>query len=434
MKNKVNYLYIAFLLELVFLFYRKNELGVYLSPLFFTGAGLFLAIFPYFLQKKSKPELAELFLETNGERIQITRGNLRIIAGVFVLFVIVFGIWLGYFIRQFPIDVNQSDIIPFIEDIFLKRWDQGIPVYSTYEGFGYGAFHPNYMPLHWMSFLVSYYGGFDHRWMLYIIYSLSVFIYLYVLLLNFSSWKRIVFLLFLPFLLVFSILESQGKDAVHTVEIIILGFYLILGLSIFSRNYLVQAFGLLLPLLSRYSFVFWLPVHFISWIKTDGKRFIWVSVFGAILLGVFLVPFIISSPDMFEGFNSNYMIAAMREWGGQSWQQPGDNPFQLFHGIGFAAWFYNLYPGPLEARISALMTTLKFTSLFSMIGLMLLTPRIKKVLSANMFSLLSLKFILTLFYAFVTIPYLYLNWVSLIISIVILSRIAEPKLEKETAI
>jgi hypothetical protein len=426
MKNKQNFLFLAFLIELIFLFYRKNELGIYLSAIALSGAGLFLSIYPYFLVKKSKVPCEELFLEHNHPKPQSASKIKGFIWLAFGLFAGIFAIWLNYHMRKFPIDINQSDIIPFIEDVFLKRWENGIAVYSVFDGFGYGAFHPNYMPFHWLSFLVSFFFGFDHRWMLFFIYLMATAIYTHVLLRNFVSVKRILLLLFLPFLLVFSILESQGKDAVHTIEILIMGYYLLLGLSLFSKYALVQAVGMLLPLLSRYSFVFWLPVHFFSWLKTQPKRFLWVSISGLGLLALFLGPFLYQTPTMFVGFNANYMVAALREWGGQSWQQPGDDPFQLFHGMGVASWYYKLYPGSLEDKINALNLSLLMVSVLSMIGLMILTPRIKKVLSPNMFSLLSLKFMLTLFYAFVTIPYLYLNWVPLVLSVVILSRLAEP--------
>ncbi len=418
-------MFLAFFIELFFLFYRKNELGIYLSAILFSGAGLFMCIYPYFLIKNNPKIATELFLESNNEHYRAEPKTRYYLVGLFVLLAMVFGLWLKFYIDKFPIDVNQSDIIPFIDDVFLKRWDKSIPVYSIYDGFGYGPFHPNYMPFHWLGFLISFYASFDHRWILFLIYLIAIATYTHVLLRNFTSLKRMMFLLFLPFLLVFSILESQGKDAVHTIEIMIMGYYLMLGLSLFSKHYLVQASGMLLPLLSRYSFLFWLPVHFFSWISSQPKRFLGVSICGITLLLIFLGPFVIQTPDMFVGFNSNYLIAALREWGGQSWQQPGDNPFQLFHGVGVASWYYKLYPGSLVDKINAINFSLLLVSLLTMISLILLTPKIKKVLPANLFSLLSLKFMLTFFYAFVTIPYLYLNWVPLVISIIILSRMAE---------
>jgi hypothetical protein len=424
----------AFFIELLFLFYRKNELGIYLSPVALSGAGLFMCIYPYFILKNQGSETTQLFLETNNDYFSAKPKTQYYLLGFFLMLSLVFGLWLNFYINKFPIDVNQSDIIPFIEEVFLKRWDKGIPVYAEYNGFGYGSFHPNYMPFHWLAFLMSYYASFDHRWILFVIYLLAVAIYMQVLLRNFSSLKRLMVLLFLPFLLVFSILESQGKDAVHTIEIMIMGYYLLLGLSLFSKHFIVQAVGIFLPLLSRYSFVFWLPIHFFSWITTQPKRFLGVAVWGIILLLVFVVPFVFQTPDMFVGFNSNYLVAALREWGGQSWQKLGDEPFQLFHGIGVAAWYYKLYPGGLEDKINALNLSLMTVSILTMILLVVFTAKIKKVLPANLFSLLSLKFMLTIFYAFVTIPYLYLNWVPLVISIIILSRLAEtPKLNETKA-
>jgi hypothetical protein len=48
-----------------------------------------------------------------------------------------------------------------------------------------------------------------------------------------------------------------------------------------------------------------------------------------------------------------------------------------------------------------------------------------KVIPENLFSLLALKFCMTIFYAFILVPYVYLFWVPLMVSVVIISRIEE---------
>jgi hypothetical protein len=155
------------------------------------------------------------------------------------------------------------------------------------------------------------------------------------------------------------------------------------------------------------------------------NRFFKVGFSLLALVAIFIIPFLINTPDMFVGFNGAYMTAAIGEWDGQAWQKPGDEPFQLFRGLGLASWYYKFYPGTLEQKISALQKTMLYVSMGAVVLLWLLRNKIGKVLPANIFSLLALKFVLTLFYAFMIIPYNYLNWVPVILSVVILSRIKE---------
>ena len=51
MNKKFTYLYIAFALELLLIFYFKNVFEFVVSPLIIMGAGIFLSVYPYFILK-----------------------------------------------------------------------------------------------------------------------------------------------------------------------------------------------------------------------------------------------------------------------------------------------------------------------------------------------------------------------------------------------
>jgi hypothetical protein len=140
--------------------------------------------------------------------------------------------------------------------------------------------------------------------------------------------------------------------------------------------------------------------------------------------GVVLVlgPFVWSTPAILSGPGNIYLEGAMAEWDGQAWQKPGDLPFQLFQGTGFASWFYRFYPGDLMARILALKTTLMITTLITALLPLLFMKKATRYVPENMYALLSLKFCLTFFYAFILVPYVYLFWVPLMVSAVIVAR------------
>jgi hypothetical protein len=423
--NKTWPLYLAFLIEILFIFYYKGEFGYLVSPLLYLFAGLFLAVFPYFISRKNPLGADAYFVEFNEPNLSSSAKTSSIIWGVFLVLTVLLGIGVSVLIGKYPIDINHSDIIPFIQNVYVDRVQNGEQIYAEVEGYGYGKFHPGYLPFHWMFFVVSAYLHVDHRWVPFAIFIIASAIYTGVLLRNFSELKKLILLLLLPFFVLFTIYYENSSDAMHTIEILVLGYYLILSVSLFSRNALVQAGGLVLPILSRYSLVFWLPFHFLKMLPLQVNRFFKVGFSLLALVAIFIIPFLINTPDMFVGFNGAYMTAAIGEWDGQAWQKPGDEPFQLFRGLGLASWYYKFYPGTLEQKISALQKTMLYVSMGAVVLLWLLRNKIGKVLPANIFSLLALKFVLTLFYAFMIIPYNYLNWVPVILSVVILSRIKE---------
>ena len=68
-KNNAWPLYVAFVVEILFLFYKKGEFGFVVSPLLLITAGLFLAVWPYFMQRKNP----NAFLVLNQEHNQLSK-------------------------------------------------------------------------------------------------------------------------------------------------------------------------------------------------------------------------------------------------------------------------------------------------------------------------------------------------------------------------
>lgn len=421
MKNNTWPLYLAFVVEVLFLFYKKGEFGPLVSPIILILAGLYMAVWPYIILRKQE----NVFLEYNHDSLQLKPKDVRIVFSVLLVVAVFMGCWIKGFMIQFPVDIKHSDIIPFIEKVYLERFDKSEPIYAEVDGFGYGKSHPGYLPFHWIFFLISYYLHIDHRWVPFLLFMLSTAIYTYVLCCNFSSIKQVLFLVLLPLFIVFTVYFENSSDSMHTIEIMIMGYYLLLGISLFSRNIWAQAIGLVLPSLSRYALAFWLPVHFLNMIPKQTKRFFQLGFLFLFILLLVLLPFLFQVPDMFDGINNAYAKAALGEWNGQDWQEPGDKPFQLFRGLGLASWYYECYNGTLLEKIQAIKQHLVYVSISVLVFLLIAFRFVQSRVPGNLYSLLALKFSLTLFYAFMIIPYNYLNWVPMMLSIVILSRIKE---------
>jgi hypothetical protein len=418
-KNKL-YLFVAFLLELSILFFLKNKLEFIVSPIIFSGAGLFLAIFPYFVLRKDANAFNYVSKKIDlkyclSKKHVITYFIVLVVASIFIA---------NHTISLHPLNINKSDIIPFIDEVFVKRFINGEYVYGNYTGFNYGTFTPGYLPFHWGPYLFSKLVNLNYQWVSTIAFLLACIVYLFYLLKHIQSNWFLLLNISLPFLVLFLIYLKGGGSGVQSIEVMVMAYYLLLSVSFFSKNAFVKSIGIVMPLLSRYSFLFWIPVYFYNLLKSNLKIFFLVSLIVlSIVLLFFVVPFVLPSPEILLKMNANYITSTVEEWNGQSWQAPGDRPFQLFQGIGFASWFYEFGSGTLVNKIELTKTFLFVISLIAMILLILFYSKIRETIDKDLFSLLALKLMLTIFYALIMIPYDYLNWVPIIISVVILSRV-----------
>lgn len=419
-KKNTLYLFVAFLLELIILFFLKNELEFIVSPIIFSGAGLFLAIFPYFVLKKEANAFNYVSKKIDLEYC-ISKKN---VFAYFIILIVASILLAHHTISLHPLNINQSDIIPFIDEVFVKRFINDEYVYSNYSGFNYGTFTPGYLPFHWGPFLLSKLIHLNYQWVSTIVFLLACSVYLFYLIKHIQNNRWLLLNVSLPFLVLFLIYLKSGGSGVQSIEVLVLGYYLLLSISIFSKSLFVKSVGIVFPLLSRYSFLFWIPVYFYNLLKSNLKIFLLVSVIvTSIVLLFFVIPFVLPNPEILLKMNANYITSTVEEWNGQSWQAPTDRPFQLFQGIGFASWFYKFGSGSLVSKIELTKTFLFAISSIVMLLLVVFYTKIREIIDKDLFSLLALKLMLTIFYALIMIPYDYLNWVPIIISIVILSRI-----------
>jgi hypothetical protein len=420
MKRNIFWLYFAFVVELLFFFYIKNAFEFILCPIVLLAASVFISVFPFFLIKANQ----NTFLESNS--FNKLKFDLRIKSAL-ILFLLLTSTMIfiaNWVIKQNPINIIQSDIIPFIDEIFVKRFLNHENVYAQYTGFNYGTFTPSYLPFHWGPFVLCKLLRIDYQWTALLVFMVFCTLYFLVLIKNIQNTRWLLVNSALPFVLLFTIYLKSGRSAVQCVEVMVMGYYLFLSIAIFSKQHITKGLGLLMPLLSRYSFVFWLPLYFYDLLRTNLKNFFWILiVFVALMLIFFVFPFVVPVPQMVKLFNANYTASILGEWDGQSWQGSTERPYQLFQGIGFASWFYQFAAGTLLERMELNKYALYIISILTMLFVVYKYKYIRKYIGPNMFSLLSLKLMLTIFYALIMVPYDYLNWVSLTISIVILSRI-----------
>jgi len=319
-------------------------------------------------------------------------------------------------IASHAIDVRSSDIIPILQ-AYVARFRSGEVVYRYLTTLPYPLF-PNHLPMQWLPYVPADQLGIDYRWWaLGILVLLGFGAYQATLAKQPLAWPGFLLKIALPAYVLYRLINKDPELYAHPVEPTIIAYYCILAASVLSRSALLQAVGLVLCLLSRYSVVFWVPFYlWVLW-REAGKRHAFL-VAGLTLVGVlaiYVIPFLSKDWTIFTHALSEYRIATIGEWGRTD--GPDGHPPQLFAGVGMAAWFYTYGPSDLADRISLIQ---RADVLFS-VGVVLLAAgvyyRLRHRFDYRVLCLIALKFYLATFYAFIQIPYPYLTSLGLFISV-----------------
>lgn len=402
-------LYLVFAAELLQHTLYRERFGTHVNPVLLLLEALFIALYPLLIKEDENDEAGK-------------KKDWLFFSLIIVCSAVSFR-FIHQLIIQSPINIERSDIIPLIDEVYLGRLFNGEYVYDDYPGFGYGTGTPNYLTMHWLPFAVSKLFHFDHRYTMLVII-LGVFAWY-----GCKAYKRATSIadallkVVLPHIFLWCYVASNGTDLVQTVELLILSYYLLLSVSLFTNSAFLQAIGIAFPLLSRYALIFWLPFYAVhEWMK-NRKVLVLVILYTLVLVaGLYVVPFMLKDPMIFVKGTKLLDAATLGEWDGQSWQQPGDKPYQLYQHLGFASWFYEFYPGTLKQKMIACKNTMFMATILAGLLPLLFIRRLRERASAGMLNIVALKFTLTFFYAFVTIPYVYLSLVPVGISMVIVSR------------
>ncbi|MES2655975.1 MAG: hypothetical protein V4620_10325 [Bacteroidota bacterium] len=405
-------IYALFLVELLVFFIFKKQLDFIVAPIVFTVCGLAIAYYP----------LVKEPLSDAGNRAH-QKPNKYIVYLALAIVSLSFCLWAHFIFINNPIDIKKSDIIPYINEVYVKRFINNEWVYAKAPGLGYGNWTPNYLPFHWFPFVLAKVLQIDFRWIPFVAYLLSVFIYAKQLLKQAHSAINITGKLLLPFVILFFIYFKQTSELAHTVELLIASYYFLLSIFINNNSLGGRGFSLTATLLSRYVVIFYLPVALlIEWLS-NRKQAILQVVFVLVAVSIcYIIPFLSRDWSIFTEGAKSYDIATLGEWDGQDWQPKTDNPFQLFQGLGFASWIYLLSNAPLPARVDLHKHIMFVAIIISIVCLAYIVLKKHKTVKPQFLHLLALKTLLTIVFAFALVPYNYLFWSSIVISITIVSN------------
>lgn len=316
-----------------------------------------------------------------------------------------------------PDFAKYSDVIPQVQHLsgrFLHfEYPYQVIKFDTYD------MTPTYLPTHWLPYCLSELTHIDPRWVSFLVFALA-WIYMLPLLLKsgISQWMSIL-LMIMPLMVVSAVKDHDPDTWRLTVELLIAGYYLFLGLSILGENVWFQRIALVLCLLSRFSLVFWLPIYaFVYYNKHGLKKTAYHAGVVALACAVLYVPFLIKDPHQFATAQTYYNNATVGEW------SRGDHPYHLYNGLGLAQLYFERFQHDLMQGILAMRKTL-----FAVMAVIMLLSagfyyKKKGQIDETLFLICALKLSLAFFYAFVQIPYSYLYLVPMMITIPVLMQTA----------
>jgi len=337
------------------------------------------------------------------------------------------GLCIFHFNREIsviPIDIRLSDILPTIQIMNQRLLDGQFP-YNLIQSFGYDL-SPTYLPMMWLPFLPAAAFHFDERWVAFAIWGIATISMVrraHVWGLGTEAKWLITALPFFHFIMI-----EEGTDATfgNTVEIMIAGFYMLFALQLDKiRIYLagsprkkgaLLAFFIVLCLLSRYSFLLWLPLCFaVVWVENRKLAISTAAwVFGFVML-LFVLPFLLKDPMIYLNGLKYYSVAALAGW------EQADSGSPLYQGMGLAGIFRDEAAGDMAGRLATLQRWQLAASVLA-VGLcaFIWWKKRTQMKRLPLFLLGSLKFYFAFFYGFIQMPYIYLMLTPCFLSIVML--------------
>jgi hypothetical protein len=320
--------------------------------------------------------------------------------------------------KQHPISFHDSDILPFIQ-LFCQRFLNGQNVYAPINSFGYHWVPAGYLPFHWLPFTVAEALHFDCRYVSYAVWCLgSLAVFARAVKAVNSIVLQLLLAVFVPITFFFMYQYNFGI-LIMTIELLIAGYYILLITGISQNNVVLKGLVVSFCLLSRYSLILWLPLAGFTLFVSGRKKELYRTA-GIVLLAVFLfcyLPFLRKDPLIFYTSYDYYKVPTLWEW---KHLNDINYPMQLYAGCGFAyIFYYKLAALPLEQRIEILHKVHLILCLSVTVIMGAWYWFNKNRIHYKIFLMGSFKIYISVFLAFIQIPYPYLMIVGNFVSVAI---------------
>jgi hypothetical protein len=313
----------------------------------------------------------------------------------------------GQAIRAQPLDYTFADMLPIIK-VMGERWLAGDPVYAPIPEIWDGM-QPIYLPLLWMTYVPALLLEVDIR-----IVNLLFILLASALAVRFwrkptTTWHWGIYV---PLLILLTyILITYTTFITITEEPVVVGFYVLLGYSVYRKHTGWIILALVGCLLSRYALVFWAATYlvYMFW-QEDRRKALWIAG-GAAGLGLVVMVWSegIYELELFYGLKEAYLDSFQNL--DLAWRTENT----VSKNIGLARFV------PFEYLI-ILHRAVFWGSLFLPILLYIWYHfRLRDSVMFGLFSLCSLKLCLVYFFNMNALPYSYLFYTSTFLSLIVLS-------------
>jgi len=324
-------------------------------------------------------------------------------------------IYAGYFLHlkspwifgEFPVDIRIADMLPVMR-VMGRRFLNGSEVYADIPEFWGGTF-PIYLPAFWMPYLPSLVYGFEMRWISEVFMVAGCAFAFRVLDTRFRH-RPLTLLALIPLLIIIHfVMNTDFRLVAISQEGIVIGYYLFLAYALTTRNAYLQGLAIALCLLSRYSFLFWVPMYLIYVFVFHSRRE------GILIAGISLLIWMalmfytgaIYHVDFFLKMPRIYLESVLDP--GNSWKYG-----PIFQdSLGMARFF------GIE-HITIMHKALFVLSLLAPFSLLFIQYFQKHPIPRTLFALCSLKLTLVIFYNLLLIPALYLFYTNTFFSLGVL--------------
>lgn len=392
------------LLELAMLsFWRSGRMLGNTAPLIFFLTSLLIGLVPlYWITKNELNPTSDSPTKTHG-----SKENPFLYYGLFVLGIV---IGIPLFIQvlsQYPADISQSDVIPQIEIMVRRFFYEGTSPYQTIHEFGYPLFSP-YMPLQWGPFILPDLLEIDYRWLGYVmlvgVSLFTVYFFQKSLPVKWTQWV----LALLPGLIIWAILYQTDMVIGQSVAPLITAYYLLLAVSLFRGNVILQAIAISLCLLSKYYIALWVPLYLWVLFQTHPRKRVLTSmgIMAAAILLCYILPFLSQDWTIFSRGMAYHLQHTLGNWSDLSIRTGSGKPLILAQGVGLATYFFQYWPGEISDKLNALQTTQIIAVLTSLTGSLWFLHK-RRYADYPLILLVSLKLYLVCYLHFNPMPFIY---------------------------
>jgi hypothetical protein len=323
-----------------------------------------------------------------------------------VLMIVLAFIISRYWLYQIPMDPDFADMLPVMK-VMNERFLHGGPkqVYDPIQEIWNGT-QPIYLPAMWLPYLPAVALQVDMRWVTVVAILASFAIILWMIRIRKNGYfgYGLIVIVAILFWWIFA------RNDIHSLismseEGIVIFYFVLLTLAIISENAFLIGITASLCLLSRYSMIGWV-IPFLVYLtyRREWRKLIIFSLTGiSCFLFLFLIPFGYRTMEQMIALPGNYIAFANHVW--------EFSPEVYWLNLGLSKFY-----GP--HRMELLHKTLIVASFLIPVLFMVFCLLQKRWKFQNI-NLACFKLSLLVFYQFIDVPYGYLFYTGIFVSLII---------------